>query len=446
VITAWPRPRRLVLVRFLLCLLVFSAVSGCWNDSVPCADCNVVLISMDTLRADHVGAYGYGRPTTPNIDAFAAQSVVFERAVSQSAWTRPAHASMFTGLYPSEHGIVGISGEPAIPRELPLLAEVLANGGYRTVGLVGGGNVDARFGFGRGFERYEQDGRRFEDHMDAALMVLRDPDRRPFFLFLHGFDAHKPYKSRPEDRRSLGLAGERARGMERICAEGARPDRLAPHVDEYDAAIHRGDRSLGRLFEQLGAVGNGRPTVVIFTSDHGEEFGEHGGCWHIRSLHREIVEVPLVVLIPGFSPLRVDGPIPASVSIAPTILDVVGVRGRPLPGPSLLPQLMGHSSPGLPVISQTESRLLDRSGGELWALTSHDEKLLEWSTLGRRELYNLTTDPGEHESEHEGPDVERAGRQVAHWRALHGPVAPPRHLGRLPIDLKRQLKRLGYAE
>jgi arylsulfatase A-like enzyme len=424
---------------------------GCDSKAPLCAGCNVVLISMDTLRADHLGAYGYARPTSPNIDRLAARSVVFEKAVAQSAWTRPAHASMFSGRYPSEHGIVGINGEPAIPEGLPLLAERLAEAGYRTEGLVGGGNVDARFGFGRGFGRYRSRGRRFEDHLEAAEAVVRESDPRPFFLFVHGFDAHKPYKSTPEDRAALGLERPRARGMEKLCAAGAEPSELAPFVADYDAAIRRGDRHLGKLFEATAVPGNGRPTVLVFTSDHGEEFGEHGGCWHIRTLYREVVEVPLIVAVPGLAPRRVPGPVAASVAVAPTILDIVGVAGGEGEGgiprePSLLDELHGRSRPSRPVVSQTASRLRGDDGGELWAWTDTGKKLLHFADVPRQELFYLAQDPAELDPLRSGPGVSEQLERLEDWQARHRLVAQPRSLGRLPADLERRLKRLGYLE
>ena len=188
-----------VAARALALVLVIAGLGSCEAYArrgplrAPCAGCNVVLISLDTLRADHVGAYGYPRPTTPNIDALAAQSVVFEQAVSQSAWTRPAHASMLTGLYPAEHGIVSIARGLALAPTQPTLATTLAEHGYATAAFTGGGNMSAHFGFDNGFATYRSPGRRLSDALPEIGRWLDAHRDGPFFLFVHAFDPHRPY-------------------------------------------------------------------------------------------------------------------------------------------------------------------------------------------------------------------------------------------------------------
>ncbi|RMF19365.1 MAG: hypothetical protein D6760_13135, partial [Deltaproteobacteria bacterium] len=189
-------------------LMVVLCLQACRRETgtpVVCERCNVVLVSVDTLRADHVGAYGYERPTTPHLDRFAAASVVFERAVSQSAWTRPAHASMFTGLYPVEHGIVSVHPPRRLGSKVPTLAAVLSRAGYRTAAFVGGGNLSAEFGFDSGFEVYRSPGRRFSETVPEAIAWIERDAGRPFFLFVHGLDVHRPYRADEADRLALGL-------------------------------------------------------------------------------------------------------------------------------------------------------------------------------------------------------------------------------------------------
>jgi arylsulfatase A-like enzyme len=415
-----------------------------------CLDCNVILISMDTLRADHLGAYGYSRPVSPNIDELASRSRVFRDAVSQSAWTRPAHASMFTGLSPSEHGLISMEGQPALPTETVTLASLLSSSGYETWGLVGGGNVDARFGFDIGFDVYESAGRRFEDNLARAEELLtarrQREERKPFFLFFHGFDAHKPYKSFPEDRQALGLGPERAKGMDALCRGAVSPAQLAPFLDDYDAAIHRGDRSLGRLLKLIDEVGETDRTVILLTSDHGEEFGEHGGCFHIRTLFREVVTVPWILHVPGSNAAgEVAGPIPASTAVFATLLDSVGLKAGTEHAHSLT-----AAKPEAPlsfdsVVSATSSRIRGSSGGELHSLTTDVEKLVHWLDHDRRERFDWQQDPDELNPTTIDKSAPLA-RELRDWLAAHPQRLEPRRLGALPEDLSRNLRRLGYVD
>jgi arylsulfatase A-like enzyme len=414
----------------------------------PCADCNVVLISLDTLRADHIGAYGYARPTTPNIDALAAQSVVFEQAVSQSAWTRPAHASMLSGLYPAEHGIVSIARGLALSPTVPTLATTLAEHGYATAAFTGGGNMSAHFGFDNGFEIYRSPGRRLVDSLPEIERWLAVRDERPFFLFVHAFDPHRPYKSEAVDRAALGLGAVRPGiPMPRACRAARAAEDLTAFVDEYDAAIRHGDRALGRLLALLDRTRSRRPTLLVFTSDHGEEFFDHGDCFHIRTLYREIVHVPLIIRLPGTLPRRVRELVPASVSVAPTILELVGASMRPRAGLSLAPLLEGRRRSVTDyVVSETAIRYRNRMVGRVRALTSEREKLIEWVAERRSEYFDLVRDPLERDPLAETRSSDAALARLDAWAAAH-PQRPGAAVPRpLPAELKRELRALGYVD
>jgi arylsulfatase A-like enzyme len=430
-------------------LLSGLALAGLGSESrhSVCERCNVVLISIDTLRADHLGAYGYERPTTPRIDAFANRAVLFENAISQSAWTRPAHASMLTGLYPSEHGIIGVVGRPALPPSLPTLATVLKDNGYRTAAFTGGANLSSHFGYDRGFAVYRSPGRRLEDGVSEAHAWLSG-GTEPFLLFLHGFDVHRPYRALDADRAALGVTGPRPRGMQRLCRQGSARSELAPHIDEYDAAIRRADRSVGALLDMLEDLELADRTVVVLTSDHGEEFLEHGLCFHIRALYRETVHVPLVVSVPGLPARRVASVVPASASVGPTILAVLGLTG--LPGPSLRPLLGGQPrARGLDpyVVSETGARdPWTGRYGRIRSLTSGREKLVSWIDAGRVQYFDLARDPDEGSPIVDGPRAQALTAELERWSARHLPVAEPASAPVLPPGLARKLRRLGYVE
>ncbi len=349
---------------------------------------------------------------------------------------------MFTGLYPNEHGVVAMDENRAFPA-VPSLPEVLSGSGYRTAAFTGGGNMSAHFGFDRGFDSYRSLGRRFEDSVDAALDWIGESNE-PFFLLLHGFDAHKPYKSTPEDRRALGLDPERARGMPAVCEKGDRAA-IEPFLADYDAAIRRGDRALGRFFAELSRRTDSDRVVVVFTSDHGEEFLEHGGCFHVRTLYREVLHVPLFFRVPGLARRRVVEPVAASVSVAPTVLDLVGVERGGIGGPSLLGVLAGRAVERGPIVSETSSRIRPGgAGGHLRSLTAAREKLIDQVSEGRSEYFDLARDPGELRGTVGTRHARRLGAVLGRWLREHPPVAEPDEAAPLPAKLERELRALGY--
>jgi arylsulfatase A-like enzyme len=438
----------------LLCLLGAGLLSsGCDATAKRvrtdlCLRCNIVLVSFDTLRADHVGFHGSRRPTTPNLDRLAERAAVFESAISQSAWTRPTHASMFTGLYPSEHGMIAVGRNVALDPRQPMLASVLRANGYATAAFTGGGNMSAHFGFDAGFDVYRSPGRRFEDALADVEAWLDTVGAGPFFLFVHGYDAHRPHRSTAVDREAVGVpAKPPAVRLKRACLTGRSPADLAPYVGEYDAAIHRGDRAIGRLLESLERRGRMDDTVIVVTSDHGEEFLEHGGCFHIRSLHREIVHVPLVYYVPGVDPRRVAPIVPASVSVAPTILDIVGVGKRLREGPSLAPFIDGRKTPAFDyVVSETFIRYRGGRHGHVRALTGERDKVIRWTLDGRDEYYDLTRDPGETHPDRQSAKARALLRHLDLWLAAHPPRDALVAATRMPEVLRGELRALGYVE
>ncbi|RMF24233.1 MAG: hypothetical protein D6760_03775, partial [Deltaproteobacteria bacterium] len=269
---------------------------------------------------------------------------------------------------------------------------------------------------------------------------------RPFFLFVHGLDVHRPYRADEADRLALGLGPRPEENFARACHGNPRAP-VQPLVDQYDAAIHRADRFLGRLLARLESKGLRDRTVVVVTADHGEEFREHGGCFHIRSLHREVVEVPLVVRVPGAEPHRVSQVVPASVAVAPTILELVLGDHGALPGPSLASLIMGED-PAFDfgyVVSETATRRTrDGRGGRIRALTGPEDKLIRWIDEGRTAYYDLGRDPGERRP----LEVERRetlARVLGAWESRHRRLAGASSPARVSEKLERRLRSLGYV-
>jgi len=383
---------------------VCLALAACSKPAVPtqgvCPGCNVILISLDTVRADHLGAYGNNPRVSPNFDRLAAKSALFERAISQTAWTLPGHGSMMTGLYPKRLGVEHYPPTRRLP-DVPMLAEQFSAAGYTTGAFTGGGFVSSHWGFDRGFDDYSSDGRRFEHNIDEAMSWLRTNSKRRFFLFLHGYDAHRPYYSDAADKKAVGLGSKRVKELTGFCGRTNRnrpdPAALRTILQSYDASIHHGDVALGKFldaFETLDLMDN---TVILVTSDHGEEFFEHGNCDHVRFLYREVVEVPYLIYAPEMTPegRRINELIPASISVAPTLLDLVGIEHN-MPGASVVPVLNGEKQVFRSVYSETDSAVGKLgSRGATVALTTTGGKLISYLDEGTDEAYNTFRDPKE---------------------------------------------------
>ncbi len=405
-----------------------------------CQDCNVVLISLDTVRADHLGTYGYEKETSPNLDRFAKRSIVFENAISQSPWTLPSHGSIMSGLYP---GRLGVTHYPAL-RRLPdgnvVLAEVFKKAGYATGAFTGGGFVSAHYGFDRGFDEYLSGGRRLEHNMREAVDFLGRNKDRKFFMFLHGYNAHRPYFSARIDKRAMGLADDVEVEKIRFCLRNSREypgeERLAEIIAFYDAAIHQGDRHLAAFFKALRKNELEKNTVVLVTSDHGEEFFEHGNCDHVRFVYRESVHVPYIIYIPGLTPRgrREGGLIPASISVARTLLDVAGIDHN-MPGATLLPMIKGKSS-GFPIVYSEANSPAGNLGsrGETMAITRFDGKVITYADEGTAEAYDLVDDPDEQTVLPEGHSYYNMRKTLRAWS--DGQVALPKPERRRPAPKK----------
>jgi len=359
--------------------------------------------------------------------------------------------SMFTGLYPSEHGFVALKDQQRLADSVPTLAGILRERGYRTVAFTGGVNVARVYGFDQGFDEYRSNGRTFRDNLEETRFWLREHAGEKFFLFWHGYDAHTPYLPDPTDRRDMGMAEQRPKhGLRAVCRTKRLQRYIDHHLDEYDGAVRRGDRYVGKLIAQLDELDLLDRTLIVFTSDHGEEFLEHGRCFHLNTLYREVLHVPLIVAAPGLEPRRVAGAVPASVAIGPTLLALAGVRDHELPGPSLASASQGEDVPDEPVISETSRKLQDGRGrGHVRALTRDEEKLIDWITQQSREYFGLVSDAGERAPVASGRDHERLSDELDAWVRAH----PRRDVQVEPAvsaadraRLDKQLRSLGYVD
>ncbi len=316
---------------------------------------NIVVYLVDTLRADHLATYGYPRPTSPKLDALSAESVVFEHAVAQSGWTRTSVASILTGLQPRAHSV--LDRDDALSADAVTLPAILGDRGYQTHAVITNGNVAPQLGFDNGFDSFvyagEQVGsetiHQLSDRVNEAFFAWLDERQtdRPFFAYLHTSDPHTPYTPRDPYRARFLRDPRLARlsdpdlipdAFERF-PDLSVADAVGGLSDLYDAEIAYNDEQFGRLLDRLRATDNYDSTLILFVSDHGEEFFEHGAFEHGRTLLSEIIFVPLVIKFPhGWAAgTRVDTPV-QHVDILPTILDLIDAPPvRDASGDSLLP-------------------------------------------------------------------------------------------------------------
>lgn len=325
----------------------------------------VLVISLDTLRADHLSAYGYARETSPFIDSLAARGVLFEQAVAQYPSTLTSHMSLFTGLYPGEH--VVYPPDAVLAEEIPTLPQLYRDAGYRTGGFTEGAFVSGSYGFARGFEIYRDEPEGRPDDIERTLAQARefldglaDDDR--FFLFVHSYQIHDPYRP-PEPYASMFW-------------EGAPPDTFSPDASNlvrhnthggelppgtveyfkalYDGSIRYADDQLAKFFAFLEKRGLADDLTVVLLSDHGEQFQEHGQFVH-ADIYNEVMHVPLIVLHPDLpAGRRVSRPVEV-VDVAPTLLGLSRVRAEvAMSGTSRIPELLGEASAAPSATAYTE--------------------------------------------------------------------------------------------
>ncbi len=414
-----------------LALAVPAAAALVWfqREAPLRVDGPIVLVSVDTLRADRLPAYGYEGVETPAIDRFVADGVLFERAYSHSPQTLPAHVSMFTGLLPVEHGVRDNLGF-AVGPEQTLLPELLAPLGYRSAGVVSSYVLRKEVGLARGFAIYDDrlpqappsasSAQVQRDGSESLQVAERWLDENavsgaPVFLFLHLYEPHTPY---------------------------APPARFARY-EPYDGEIAYADEIVGRLFDYLRGRGLYHDALIVLLSDHGEGLGDHGEQEHGVFLYDETIRVPLVVKLPGGREAgrRVSAPV-QHIDLLPTLLDLTGAPGRErLQGRSLRPLLTGDDG-GWQERHLYAEALYPRyhfGWSELYAVTTARHRYIQ---APREELYDLISDPDERENL-----AARRARTVRDLRTAlddlrgTGPLQTP---AAMSDDALRRLRSLGY--
>ncbi len=444
----------------MLGLAALAGASGCTEPSHP----NVVLVTLDTTRADHLGLYGYFRDTSPRLDTFAAGAIVFERALAPMATTLPAHTSILTARAPLEHGVLANlahGGRRFAPAPgLRSFAELCRDAGYRTGAFVSAAPLERGAGLEAGFEIYHQPGpgfpqRRGEFTTNAALRWLEGVRDAPFFLWVHYYDAHWPFDP-PEPFAGLfetgpeleaWLVARRIPDSAERSGSGVEPTREVTNA--YDAELRYQDVQLGRLLDALLARPDRDRTAIAIVGDHGEGLSQHGEAAHGGTWDEQL-SVPLVLRVPGNSPERIAGPV--------STRDALPILVRAL-GASVLEPFLAQAAThveGAPVMSQDAGRLRDRPGYHL-ALTGPRFKYRRADPGGGafvEELYDLAEDPFELVNvAPANPAIVRElavdldARLAAQARAAEELRRGSPELGaEVDPELARRLEALGYAE
>ena len=368
--------------------LVVALAASVWWWRSPAAPArpgervNVLLVTLDTVRADHLGCYGDADAQTPVLDALAARGVRFETAIAHSPITGPSHASILTGLTPLRHGVRNNS-DYVLPKTVPTLPETLAHAGYRTAAFVSGFPLEKRFGYGRGFDVYDDrfphgnDPRRapyIERPADQTTSLAvrwldeRASDRAPWFLWIHYYDPHSPYQPPAEYA-----------------------TRFATHP--YDGEIAFADAQLGVVLARLDALGLTGRTLVLVTADHGESLGEHGETTHGMFIYDATLKVPWIVAGPGVPAGRTTPVVGRGIDVAPTLLDYARQPiAKTIEGRSVRPAIEGRAMSDEPAYAESLFASLHLRWASLYAWRTTKWKLID---APRPELFDVQDDPRE---------------------------------------------------
>jgi arylsulfatase A-like enzyme/Flp pilus assembly protein TadD len=401
---------------------------------------NVILITLDTTRADRIGCYGHKAALTPTLDRLASKGVLFERAVSPAPLTLPTHASLLTGLYPAEHGL-RTNGRSRLHESIPTLPEVLKSSGYDTGAFLSSFVLDSKFGLGRGFDHYDDD---FSGHVtdnslqrqrdgkktvDAAIEWLAKPHEAPVFCWVHLYDPHEPYSDH------AGEFGDQFEG---------RP---------YDAEIAYVDRQVARILQQVEELeSRGHPkSVVIVVGDHGEGLGDHVERTHGYTLYESTQRVPWIIRFPEGSTSSSSMPsvegrriadVVSLVDLTPTLLDLFDL-GLPdsVSGRSVRQAIEGNALPRRPSLAATDDPFLQNGWSPLRSLTTDRWKYIRTT---RPELYDLQADPHEQKNLVES-DPQRAREMAALIQDFEGRLTSRKSASvQLTAAERRALESLGY--
>jgi arylsulfatase A-like enzyme len=424
---------------------------------------SLLLITIDTLRADHLPFYGYKRNTTPFLGRLAEHGILFTNAYSTSSWTVPAITSLATGVYPCSHGVVRgvvnnaqVYEQKPIPRTLSTLAEQLQSLGYRTYAVTANYHLTKELGFGRGFDRYVCVGFCAARKVNKVFLEWKreiELQKGPVFVWLHYFDPHLPYLARqPWLRR---YQADKTKKESNIISTTMRPVQLRQLIkskgyriltlaqSHYDSEINYCDEQIKKLFQEFPLL---EQYTMVFTSDHGEEFLEHGKLTHDRDLYNETVRIPLFIRLPGQACAANSREVVSIIDIAPTLIDIAGGKIPPSWQGRALINKNGQVpfQEGRYVLAHFHRYInlpLNTLIGSSW-------KFIVNAKTQEQELYNLQNDPGElNNLAKSQPETLKQQSEIFRKLVLSFPPAPiTQEKKTLQKEKEEELRSLGYIQ
>ncbi|MFT5285436.1 MAG: arylsulfatase A-like enzyme [Planctomycetota bacterium] len=452
-------------------LLIAGSTISC-GPSAPAKD-DILLISLDTLRSDHLSSYGYRRETSPFLDKLASEGARFAEAHSSASNTAPSHMSLLTGLDPLAHGIRPVGGArekvTGLSPRSPILAEILKSVGYQTVGIADNGYVMTSMGFDRGFEYFDNQRTSLPQKLTMLSVKLKevDPDK-PLFVFFHTYEPHAPYlppppfhgrftsesytgpfRKRYDDLASLPVhVAWKQKGDFLKTWEGMSEVDLDFLRGLYDEGIAYTDSRIKRLWSIWSRRRNPEKTLLIIVSDHGEGFNEHGQLGHKYGLYSELLRVPLIVRGPGIQPIVIEQPV-SLTDVVPTILDYLQLPSSTMQGESFLSLMRGNDSESQRfAVSQ-----LNAKRGLHDSIVSDNLHLMRWNRPegNKLDLFDNTVDRAEkvNSADARKADVTRLEKTLEQRRELgetHHERYPNLVNGELSEQDRVDLEALGYTD
>ena len=435
-------------------LLILVLAASCAGPTVGAGPPNILLISIDALRADHLSCYGYDRQTSPVLDGLAAQGTRFSKAFVNTHGTPPSHTTLLSSLYQESHR-VGIETDLVTGRSVPvgigMVQEIFAEAGWHTMAVTGGGYMSGDFGFSRGFKEYIDLARGVDQGVETLLEYVRGPAENglPVFAFFHTYEVHSPYDP-PQDFRQLfgghsGAVDATSEALLEIQTSAGKvltSEYMEQLESLYDGEIRYTDEVLGGFIASLEAIGFLDNAIIVVTSDHGEEFGEHGGVLHGGKLFEELLHVPLIISGEGIERGVVDPSLVSLVDIAPTLLSLAGLK---IPDAMEGRNVFNRPSPD----RWRDQRVFSQYGDQLYCIRTPRWKLIQRTSNQRVKLFDLHHDPGEKRNlSARRPDLRAALlSELEEWRAGR----PQLDLGarqdvELTQEVLEELRSLGYVE
>ena len=420
------RRRRLVRSWYAGAALI-GGLAGCTRISAGAPPANVLIVTLDTTRADRLSAYGFQSASMPAIDRLAREGILFQRATTVAPLTLPAHCSLLTGLYPRHHGVRDNADPPLEPAHRTL-AEMLHGRGFRTAAFVAASVLAADRGLSRGFDVYRDTTtnsdagaparvrRPGNEVVDEALTWLDGHEDSPFFVWVHLYDAHAPYRT-PE------------------------PYRTQYAADPYEGSLAFVDSQVDRVIRWLESHHQLSRTLVIVAGDHGESLGDHGELEHGILLYESVLHVPLVMRVPGVAARRFLA-ITSLIDVTPTVLGLLRLPGPQVDGLDLSPSIRGAREPADRLV-YSESLYPERFGWS--ALRAARDGQFKFIDAPRPELYDLKTDPFEERNLYStrSATATALARRLEGFDGVERPPGSDR-MDHVPVDVRARLKALGY--